>query len=481
MLLDDGKDGSFLVRPSQHHPGDFTLCVRRRQEIAHFRIQTRGGGYYERLHYGKEKFVTLSELVQFHTENPGLLRKTNKTANDELKPQPLLCEKVDTPERWYHGGLSRSDADLLLTEKGQDGSYLVRTSAHSPGHFVLSIREGVKILHFLINQDDMLFDIGGRPQFCSLSDLVEYYKNNPPANARGQTVLKYPFLSTLPSEIAKSKSELNSKLEQMQQEKRGSLGCKDEVLLMNHSKNVDHTSEVRLVRFKIADEAVTEMKQAITNHSSSSELDDLPPFWQPQRKNETLKLFAVYQGTLEYRHVELKFFSTMTKENVIKCIERIQNKWLWKRYVQHRSMMDEKNNGAVNEMELFHGTRTTDPQKIYNSEEGFDMRYSSKGMWGVANYFAVNASYSHNYAHNDKSGQMKIFLVKVLTGDSFECSSDCSLRMPPFKSSAKGVQLGQVHYDTVTGITKGCRVYMTYDNQKAYPAYLITYMQKPLS
>lgn len=31
--------------------------------------------------------------------------------------------------------------------------------------------------------------------------------------------------------------------------------------------------------------------------------------------------------------------------------------------------------------------------------QGFDMRYSRDGMWGHANYFAVNSSYSNAYAH----------------------------------------------------------------------------------
>ena len=50
--------------------------------------------------------------------------------------------------------------------------------------------------------------------------------------------------------------------------------------------------------------------------------------------------------------------------------------------------------------------------------------------------------------------------------------------MPPAKTSgAQGgdVQFNQMKYDTVTGHTGGSQVYMTYDNDKAYPAYLITY------
>ena len=48
---------------------------------------------------------------------------------------------------------------------------------------------------------------------------------------------------------------------------------------------------------------------------------------------------------------------------------------------------------------LYHGTRQTDPKFIYAGEEGFNMLYSSGGMWGQACYFAEKASYSNGYRH----------------------------------------------------------------------------------
>eukprot|EP00731_Ephydatia_muelleri_P023417 Em0015g1000a len=172
------------------------------------------------------------------------------------------------------------------------------------------------------------------------------------------------------------------------------------------------------------------------------------------------------------------------KENVlvlegstISVEKTIRNTWLWERYVQHKKRLHTKNNGVVNEMDLFHGTRNNDPKLIYESEDGFDMRYSAQGMWGMANYFAVNASYSHNYAHvNTATGKREMFLVNVLTGDSYRCASNHSLRMPPHKPSTGCGQL-RTKYDTVTGFTNDCQVFMTYDNEKAYPAYLIQYFQ----
>jgi len=31
---------------------------------------------------------------------------------------------------------------------------------------------------------------------------------------------------------------------------------------------------------------------------------------------------------------------------------------------------------------LYHGTRNNDPKNIYDGEEGFNMHFSSGGMWG---------------------------------------------------------------------------------------------------
>lgn len=61
--------------------------------------------------------------------------------------------------------------------------------------------------------------------------------------------------------------------------------------------------------------------------------------------------------------------------------------------------MKEKLKNDPEEMFLFHGTRNNKPSLIFESEEGFDLRFAKQGVWGMAIYFAKNASYSHNYAY----------------------------------------------------------------------------------
>jgi hypothetical protein len=77
-------------------------------------------------------------------------------------------------------------------------------------------------------------------------------------------------------------------------------------------------------------------------------------------------------------------------------------------------------------------------------------------------------------------------LAVVVTGDSYDCKPDGNLKVPPEKyahfflpshpsRTKKKTDMAVERYDSVTGITNGSRVYIVYENNKAYPLYLITY------
>lgn len=172
----------------------------------------------------------------------------------------------------------------------------------------------------------------------------------------------------------------------------------------------------------------------------------------------------------EYCQIVAQFQQTLPNAR-IQRVDRIQNKPLWRRYLDcAKRTIDYGEN--LGEKLLFHGTRTNDPRLIYEGDSSFDMRFCNLGMWGKGNYFAVNASYSNGYAHN--AGRYKQMLVAtVLTGLSYYSQSNGSLRQPPFRAQAEdGIRR---RYDSVCGDTGGSRVYITYDNERAYPMYLITY------
>ncbi|KAJ3431968.1 poly [adp-ribose] polymerase [Anaeramoeba flamelloides] len=121
-------------------------------------------------------------------------------------------------------------------------------------------------------------------------------------------------------------------------------------------------------------------------------------------------------------------------------------------------------------------------KKIHSEDTGFDMRISKKGMWGKGIYFAVNASYSNHYAHKKtKSSSFfqkvtkQFFLAKVLVGDSITMAHTDSLVRPPIKNTSQVLQNQIILHDSVNGVTKGSKVYIIYQNDQAYPYYLITY------
>jgi hypothetical protein len=81
---------------------------------------------------------------------------------------------------------------------------------------------------------------------------------------------------------------------------------------------------------------------------------------------------------------------------------------------------------------MYHGTRVTPPIAIYSSEEGFDTTYSRDGMWGHANYFAMNSKYSNDYAFTATgNGTKQMFCAKVLIGKSCVLGPDQSIQRPP--------------------------------------------------
>ena len=75
-------------------------------------------------------------------------------------------------------------------------------------------------------------------------------------------------------------------------------------------------------------------------------------------------------------------------------IERIQNQLLWRAYSYEKNKLKEKLGKDPTELQLFHGTRATNPVEIYKSEDGFDMRFSRQGSWGMGSYFAHKSKFS---------------------------------------------------------------------------------------
>ncbi|XP_043465171.1 tyrosine-protein phosphatase corkscrew-like isoform X1 [Leptopilina heterotoma] len=67
LMLERGKNGSFLVRESQSKPGDFVLSVRTDDRVTHVMIRTQDNKYDVG---GGDKFDSLSDLIEHYKRNP---------------------------------------------------------------------------------------------------------------------------------------------------------------------------------------------------------------------------------------------------------------------------------------------------------------------------------------------------------------------------------------------------------------------------
>ena len=234
---------------------------------------------------------------------------------------------------------------------------------------------------------------------------------------------------------------------------------------------------IERVMFLVREQILAYEQRIVSQRSASARIMETPDCWEAQTEKIELKL--VKTGCSEWKRIQSCMLKTLPSAQIVK-LERIQNQWLLEKYTFSKQRMTEKNKGDVNEKELFHGTRGTPPEKVFKSEHGFDFRFSSHGMWGEGTYFAVNAQYSDGYAYSLGDSKQMI-LAKVLTGETYRCPPDSSLKKPPVKpsqprpDSSSGEVFEDERYDSVSGNTNTSDIFVIYDHEKAYPAYLITY------
>ena len=253
--------------------------------------------------------------------------------------------------------------------------------------------------------------------------------------------------------------------------KVGNLQVNNGVLMAQLQGERDYCEKVKV---HVKEQLLDLLQSAVTQESGVqySPSINFPPEWEPQQSDVELK--PVQRNSQEWNSIVEKVNKTLPAAGLIQ-IDRVQNRQLWEKYALEKSHMDNRNNGLVNEKLLFHGTRKNDPQSVAQSLRGIDFRCSRRDhrlLWGIGAYFAVNANYSHHYSHNNHQlHAWQMIIVKVLTGHS------CSYRNPnPSLTRPPPLFAGSnLLYDTVCGSSGGSDIYVVYDQDRAYPAYIISY------
>ena len=120
---------------------------------------------------------------------------------------------------------------------------------------------------------------------------------------------------------------------------------------------------------------------------------------------------------------------------------------------------------------LFHGTRKTEPLLIVEGEDGMDSRCSFSGLFGKGCYFADDPGYSHLYAHNiGPVFQMLLCIVSVGRYSEFPKHDERtrSFNKPPLLPGSTNLYFDSCY-------NKEAKHFITYENNKQYPGYVITY------
>ena len=86
-------------------------------------------------------------------------------------------------ECWFHGKISRENAVHILESipgGTRDGTFIVRESVSSVGHYVLCLKARNTDHHFqIVNHGDAWFSIDNGPVFQGLDDLIHHYSQAP--------------------------------------------------------------------------------------------------------------------------------------------------------------------------------------------------------------------------------------------------------------------------------------------------------------
>lgn len=137
------------------------------------------------------------------------------TISSEIQKSQLLTES------WYHGNISRAQSEHLLKN---DGDFLVRESAGTPGQYVLTGMQNNSPKHLLLIDPEGIVRTKDRI-FESISHLINYHWTNslPIISAESALLLRHPILRTTDL-LTKAKQQQAQQQQKAQQQQSSHLG-----------------------------------------------------------------------------------------------------------------------------------------------------------------------------------------------------------------------------------------------------------------
>ncbi|XP_050395688.1 protein mono-ADP-ribosyltransferase PARP15 isoform X2 [Patella vulgata] len=227
----------------------------------------------------------------------------------------------------------------------------------------------------------------------------------------------------------------------------------------NQNKNVINFDDM-----EVSEEGEQQNRKVIRQDKMKEAKLGIPKHWQIDDKSN-LNVVTLAPSDSEYLIVQKNFAAS---GQIVKKIERIENRSLYEQYVSKKRQMElELQRPTVEKDILWHGT---DENSIFSiNNYGFNRSYCGKNatVHGQGVYFAVNSSYSVNYARQNSKGERKMYQCKVLVGDYTPGNS--AYRVPPNKPGTTQV------YNSLVDNTSNPSMYIIFNDTQAYPEYLITF------
>ena len=93
-------------------------------------------------------------------------------------------------------------------------------------------------------------------------------------------------------------------------------------------------------------DAINKIKATFLEISTQNQNILYPVEWSPM-ENENLKICLLSQDSPEYKNIYTKVSKSVPSPNIVK-IERIQNRWLWKDYINKTNFLKEKGKYLLN-------------------------------------------------------------------------------------------------------------------------------------
>jgi len=203
----------------------------------------------------------------------------------------------------------------------------------------------------------------------------------------------------------------------------------------------------------------------------SPHLPILPQQWFPPHTQDDFELVPLNPESMDY-HLVMGEMRNLPGRQVAD-IFRVQNPFLWQKYESKKMYMKQHNKDQLPEERLlFHGTSQTEVVQAI-LRQNFDWRVAGKNatLYGLGSYFAATAVFSDKYTGKPPLGTFRwMFMARVLVGRSARGQKDFQ-RPPPLDTSNPYGEL----FDSCVDNEHRPSIYVIFDNDQAYPEFLISY------